>query len=363
MKYNLLTIFLLSLTFSYAQISQSDFERIVMSYKDSVTNPKYGINCLYQNGKGEVFYQGIGYADEDTLVNRQNIFSIGSLSKTFTAVMILQDVEDGKISLNDSLVKRFPENYVDYPKELPKSITVKELLSHTSGISPSYKDTLDTNEYLNPYHLTNYEFGFNRIPYNEQLKGKHSYSNTNYMLLGYILETVNRKPFYHLLQKRIFDKLGMENAYGFYSPNLPNVAQGFYNNKELSPYIFNRYYDKIIASGGLSMNIDDLNKFLNALYLSEELLTEDTKRIMFNFDDSYYGLGIMRTTYILRNQEQRIFVGHNGSTFTSQTLVYYDPKTKESFILLSNTYNDKIIDKIFSDLINLDVNKKLTAYN
>lgn len=363
MKYNLLTIFFLSLTFSYAQISQSDFERIVMSYKDSVTNPKYGINCLYQNGKGEVFYQGIGYADENTLVNRQNIFSIGSLSKTFTAVMILQDVEDGKISLNDSLVKRFPENYVDYPKELPKSITVKELLSHTSGISPSYKDTLNTNEYFNPYHLTNYELGFNRIPYNKELRGTHSYSNSNYMLLGYILEIVNRKPFYHLLQKRIFDKLGMENAYGFYSPTIPNVAQGFLEGTELSPYIFNRYYDKIIASGGLSMNIDDLNKFLNALYLSEELLTEDTKNTMFNFDDSYYGLGIMRTTYILRNQEQRIFVGHNGSTLTSQTLVYYDPKTKESFILLSNTYNDKIIDKIFSDLINLDVNKKLKADN
>lgn len=363
MKYNLLTIFFLSLTFSYAQISQSDFERIVMSYKDSVTNPKYGINCLYQNGKGEVFYQGIGYADENTLVNRQNIFSIGSLSKTFAAVMILQDVEDGKISLNDSLVKRFPENYVDYPKELPKSITVKELLNHTSGISPSYKDTLNTNEYFNPYHLTNYELGFNRIPYNKELRGTHSYSNSNYMLLGYILEIVNRKPFYHLLQKRIFDKLGMENAYGFYSPTIPNVAQGFLEGTELSPYIFNRYYDKIIASGGLSMNIDDLNKFLNALYLSEELLTEDTKNTMFNFDDSYYGLGIMRTTYILRNQEQRIFVGHNGSTLTSQTLVYYDPKTKESFILLSNTYNDKIIDKIFSDLINLDVNKKLTANN
>lgn len=357
MKQILILFFLFFTTPIFSQISQSDFERVVESYKDSVADAKYGINCLYQNSKGEVFYKGIGFADEETPVNRQNIFSIGSLSKTFTAVMILQDVEKKHISLNDTLLKNFPENYVDYPKGLDKSITIKELLSHTSGISPSYKDTLDTNEYFNPYHLTNYEFGFNRIPYNKELRGKHSYSNTNYMLLGYILETVNRKPFYHLLQKRIFDKLGMENAYGFYSPTIPNVAQGFLQETELSPYIFNRFYDKIIASGGLSMDIDDLNKFLNALYFTEELLTEESKKMMFNFDDSYYELGIMKTTYVLRNKEQRIFLGHGGSTLTSETRVHYDPKTKESFILLSNTYDDKIIGKIFSDLINLNIKK------
>lgn len=358
MKKHLLIFLLFNLTLGYAQISKRDFENIIENYKDSLTNNKYGINCLYQNSDGEVFYKGIGFADEETPVNRQNIFSIGSLSKTFTAVMILQEVEKGTVKLNDTLLKYFPENYVDYPKKLDKSITVRELLSHKSGISPSYKDTLNTNEYFNPYHLTNYELGFNRIPYNKELRGTHSYSNSNYMLLGYILETVNRKPFYHLLQKRIFDKLDMENAYGFYSPTIPNVAQGFLEGTELSPYIFNRYYDKIIASGGLSMTIDDLNKFLNALYLTEELLKEDTKKIMFDFDDSFYGLGIIKTTYFLRNKQQRVFLGHNGSTLTSETLVYYDPNTKESFILLSNTYNDKIIDKILSDLINFDINKK-----
>lgn len=65
----------------------------------------------------------------------------------------------------------------------------------------------------------------------------------------------------------------------------------------------------------------------------------------------------MKTTYVLRNKEERVFLGHGGSTLTSETRVHYDPKTKESFILLSNTYDDKIIGKIFSDLINLNIKK------
>ena len=359
MKKNLLIILLFNLTFGYAQISKSDFENIVLSYKDSVETKKFGINCLYQNSNGEVFYQGIGYADEDTLVNRNNVFSIGSLSKTFTAVMVLQDIENGKISLNDSLIRFFTEELFTYPKDLDKSITVKELLSQRSGILRTYKDDLNPDIEINPFHPDHYEFGFDRIEYDKELRGKYSYANTNYTLLGYILEIINNKPLYYLLQKRIIDKLEMKNAYGFYSPTLPNAAQVSLNGDFINSVITYNSYNHSIASGGLSMDIDDINKFLNALYFSEDLLTDESKKEMFSFGNASfdYGLGIMKVTYALDKDKTRIVTGHAGAMLSSQTLAFVDSNTKEVFILLSNSYGDEISNKILYDLIKFKTKK------
>lgn len=132
------------------------------------------------------------------------IFNIGSLTKTFTAVLILQEIEKGELNLTDTVGKILNLQLVN-TQNIDLSITIENLLRHTSGLGEVIIGTFVNECFVNPYCEYNNPVQFNHIPKPTTKKNEqYEYCNTNYILLGNILELINDKPYSELVQERIF---------------------------------------------------------------------------------------------------------------------------------------------------------------
>ena len=136
-------------------------------------------------------------------------FKLASITKQFTAVLILQLAEQGKVQLTDTISEHLP----DYRQDTGKQITIWQLLTHTSGLAnffhlPSYKDI----ESRNPYDLKTFIAQFCSEDLLFKPGSQFRYSNAGYTILGSIIETVTGKPYSKVAQERIFQPLGMHNS-------------------------------------------------------------------------------------------------------------------------------------------------------
>lgn len=160
--------------------------------------------------KGEPLYQkSIGYADVDEKIKATDDtkYRIGSISKMFTATLVMQLIEEGKLSLETKLSEFYPE--------LPNSdqITIEQLLQHKSGIfeiikSPNFKEWM--------VEKRSKEELLSKIKENGTIFSpgeKRDYSNTNYIILSFILEDIENEDFAKILEKRILKPLQLKDTY------------------------------------------------------------------------------------------------------------------------------------------------------
>jgi CubicO group peptidase (beta-lactamase class C family) len=172
---------------------------------------------------GEVLKaQGYGLAnvEHQVPVKPETIFQSGSVGKQFTSALVMLLVEEGKLSLADSISKFFPG-----APPVWTSITVRHLLTHTSGI-PDYTDeSLDYKKDYSEEDLTRLAFGL-KLEFAPGSKWK--YSNTGYVLLGFIIGKVSGRFYGDLLRERIFEPLGMKTARIISEADIvPNRAAGY----------------------------------------------------------------------------------------------------------------------------------------
>jgi D-alanyl-D-alanine carboxypeptidase len=247
-----------------------------------------GSIAISQNGK-LLYQKAIGYAYMDTsrkmAADVNTRYRIGSVSKLFTAVMMFQLVEEGKISLNHKIDTYFPS--------LPNAgtITIANLLNHRSGLHDYTKET-------------NFEAWMDKPKKHEELikliaekktdfppGTKTEYNNTNYLLLSYVIEQVCKGTYAEQVKKRIVDKVGLTHT-GYGQPIDPN------KNESLSyTYFDNRWTgekqtDMSIhsGSGSLVSTPADLVKFLEALY-SNQLVSPSSLKKMETLTEGFgYGL-------------------------------------------------------------------------
>lgn len=196
-------------------------------------------------------------------VSTANLFGVGSISKTFVAATILQLQEEGKLKLDNPLSIYFPQ----YPKW--GTITIRELLNMTSGVpnfteAPTFADLATTNPSKLLPPQTFIEAAYNTPIYFKPGQGWH-YSNTNYLLLGLLIEHVAGQPLNDVLQKRFFTPLHLEHT--FYSAHFypkgveAQMAHGYYNGEDLSNFNAGLYG----ASGSMVMDSHDLITWTHAL--------------------------------------------------------------------------------------------------
>lgn len=215
--------------------------------------------------KGQIIYKkafGMANLELNIPMLADNVFRIGSISKQFTAVAILQLMEQGKLGLQDDITKFIP----DYPTHGHK-ITIEHLLTHTSGIQ-SYTGMKEfgTISRLDktPEELIAF---FKNQPMEFAPGTKWNYNNSGYFLLGYIIEKLSGKTYPEYVEENIFKPLGMTNSYyGSDSKIIKNRAaayskneKGFINAEPLSmtlPY----------AAGSLQSTVEDLYKWNQALH-------------------------------------------------------------------------------------------------
>ena len=219
--------------------------------------------------------QGYGFANLELKApaTKETVYEIGSNTKQFTAAAIMMLVEEGKIHLDDSITKYFPE-----APEAWRSITIRHLLTHTSGIQnhvavPHWLDVFKTNlAYETAPARDELLKMFFKLPLEFQPGETWAYDNTGYYLLGIVIEKASGKSYWQFLDERIFKPLRM-NATRNTDPQpiVPNRASGyewkndhFENRPVLLPVI-------AFSAGSLLSTAEDMAKWDAALY-AEKLL-------------------------------------------------------------------------------------------
>ena len=274
---------------------------------------------------GQVIYRkGIGMADLELNIPMQpdHVFRVGSITKQFTAVAILQLMEQGKLALQDEITKFIP----DYPTQGHK-ITIEHLLTHTSGIQ-SYTGMQDFISRLKvdvtPAEMIDH---FKNEPMEFAPGEKFHYNNSGYFLLGYIIESVSGKTYGDYIKENLFKKAGMTDSYyGSDSKIIHNRVSpytmgpnGFENAAAMSmtqPY----------AAGSIQSTVDDLSKWNQALHAGKVIKKENLDLAFKSYKlndgkETGYGYG-----WEFGRVQKSPTIEHGGAILGANTMAIYMPK-------------------------------------
>jgi len=291
-----------------------------------------GSLSIFQDGV-EVYSNTIGFIDLESkkAANTETAYRVGSVTKSFTAVIIMKLVEDKKLKLNSPLSRWFPK------MKNSSRITIEHMLRHRSGI---YNFT-NTDEYLN--YLTKtltreevvekvMEFGSAFDPDEDA-----EYSNSNYVLLSIIAEKVSKKPFDVLIQEMIAKPLGLKSTYyGGKINSAKNEANSFSKIKTWEAETETNMSIPI-GAGALVSTPNDLNTFWTAFH-SNQLVSEDSKAKMMRIEDGF-GIGLFQIPFGTKKA-----YGHKGGIDGFQTMSYHFPKENMSVSYVGNAVVYPITD-------------------
>lgn len=287
---------------------------------------------------GEIIYkkaQGFSNFKTKEPLSENTSFQLASVSKQFTAMAIMILHEQGKLKYDDYVTKYIP----DFPY---KTITIKHLLSHTSGM-PNYIYLIDTYwPKSKPITSENVLTLFKQHPVHLNFNpgSKFFYSNSGYVFLALVVERVSKQPFRTFLKSHVFDKLGMNNTFvydkGFIKSN-PNVALSYSVRKKYITPIEDDIKDDIPGDKGVYSTIDDLYKWDRALYnnalVKESTINEAYAAVTLNNNQTRdYGYG-----WRIKNDNGLKIIYHNGWWHGYKTSITRFIEDKNTIILLNNT--------------------------
>jgi CubicO group peptidase (beta-lactamase class C family) len=283
---------------------------------------------LVAEGDHILLDQGYGMADlEWNIPNTPEAkFRLGSLTKQFTATLILLLQQDGKLHIEDPVGKYLP----DAPRSWDK-ITLANLLGHTSGI-PNFTSDKDFRTWGMSKHTTAEEIAFFRDkPLDFEPGSKFAYSNSNYEVLGAVIEKVSGEKYGDLLRKRIFDPLGMRDT-GLDTDELilPKRAQGYSPGKDGLVHARSESMTVPWAAGAIYSTTGDLLRWERALF-GGKVLNDASLAAMTTAGKGDYGLGLT-----VAQQNGVKVIQHGGGIEGFNTHLAYVPDRKITVVVLSN---------------------------
>ena len=322
MKKTLLLFFISVSVFSQS-INKEKLDAYFIQLKNN--NKLFGSSAILKEGT-IIYEHAIGFADVET--KKENTtstkFRVGSISKVFTTVLVFKAIEENKLSLTTTLDTYFPS------VKKASSITIKNLLNHSSGIynftnSPDYanyftskKSRSELLDIINKYE-SDFEPGT-----------KSSYSNSNFLLLTFIVEDVFKKPYADLIKEKITLPLQLNNTYVGSQINLEHNECNSYN------YLYENW-NKMpethmsipLGAGAIVSTPADLLFFLEALF-TNKLISSKNLALMTTIDNGY-GLGIFK--YPFGNQYG---FGHGGGIDGFKSILMYFPDKKIGIATTTN---------------------------
>lgn len=312
-----------------------------------------GSALVAENGK-VVYKKGFGLANmEWNIPNEADTkFRLGSITKQFTATLILQLAEQGKLKLDGKI-----SDYLDgYRKDTGSKVTIHNLLTHTSGIpnytaQPGFFEGVSRNPYAVDAFVAKYASGDLEF----EPGTKFNYSNSGYFLLGAIIEKVSGKPYEMVLKENIFDPLGMKNTgYDHYDAIISKRANGYV--KTPRGYQNAPYLDMSIpyAAGSLYSTVEDMFLWDQGLY-GEKVLSAKSKELMFTPNLSNYGYGFAIRKATLGPDKKVIvpIIEHNGGINGFNTTIVRLVGSKSLVVLLDNTSQGRYLDRIAEGITNI----------
>ena len=339
-KNGILMLFLVFVsTMSFAQTKVEQIDELISTYQEY---GKFNGSVLVADQGTVIYKKGFGLANmEWDIPNQANTkHRLGSVTKQFTAMLILQLVADGKLDLQKPITTYLP----DYPKATGDIITTHHLLTHTSGI-PNYTafPKFMQDESRNPYTPEEFVKKFDEKELDFAPGEKFSYSNSGYFLLGVLVEKLSGKSYEQMLQDKIFTPLNMkETGYDNHSDILKNRATGY--EKQGGDYVNSRYLDMTIpyAAGSMYSTVEDLYKWDQALYtttlLPKKYMTLYFKPYITAFGSADYAYGwAVGYSKIGTSTDSIYTIGHGGGINGFNTNISRATSNKSLIVLLNNT--------------------------
>jgi CubicO group peptidase (beta-lactamase class C family) len=310
-----------------------------------------GSALVAENGK-VIYKKGFGYANMEWKIPNDvdTKFRLASVTKQFTAAVILKLVEEGKIKLDGKIT----DYLTDYRKDTGDRVTIHHLLNHTSGI-PSYTDQpgFFENDSRDAYSVSDFVKKFASGDLQFEPGSKFVYNNSAYFLLGAIIEKVTGKSYADAVKEYIFTPLGMNNSgYDLFSPVIMKRATGY--QRRANSYVNAPYLDMSLpyAAGSLYSTVEDLFLWDQALY-GDKLLSPASKQLMFKpgLDEYGYGVGIRERE--LSDKTKVPTIGHSGGINGFSTNITRFVNDKHLVVLLDNTSQGRYQPKIITAIANI----------
>ena len=318
-----------------AAFAQASFDKAKLDqYFDILEKNNRFMGSVALSDKGQVVYQrAIGYSDlaQKRKADSTTAYRIGSISKTFTSVLVLKAIEAKKLSLDSKLSKFFPK--------VPNAdkITISQLLQHRSGIH----NFTDSQDYLSWSAKAHTETQLMDIIVQGgsdfEPDSKAQYSNSNYVILSYILEKVNKKTYASLLEEQITKPLGLKHTYlGAGIKEEKNEAQSYsYTNtwlleSETDPSV-------PLGAGAIVSTPADLLSFGQALF-NGKLISAHSLKLMEDIRDGY-GRGLFQVPF-----HAHLGFGHTGGIDGFASSWGYFPTDDIGLAITSNGVNSPVND-------------------
>lgn len=342
MKKFILILVVLQVSLIYSAFCQSGFSK---AHEDSLLtlllqkNKAMGSIALMEKGN-LVFARAIGYASvspEKIESTPKSKYRIGSVSKMFTSTLIFQLIEENKIQLSTTLNRFYPQ--------IPNSekITIGNLLNHRSGIHNFTNDAAYKSYMTKPRTRSEMVEIISASVSDFEPGQKFAYSNSNYVLLGYIVEDIRKAPYNDVLQKYICSKAGLSDTY--YGGTTDLAKNETYSFTYSESWNQSPETDMSIphGAGAIVSTPSDLVRFVTALF-DGRLISAESVGTMKTISDGM-GMGIMKFPY-----EDKTVYGNGGGIDGFNSLLLYIPEDRVAVSYCSNgmvySVNDIILRNI-----------------
>ena len=340
----LLIALLITASNAFAQQNVKKIDRLVQQYYDY---GQFNGSILVADGGKVIYKKGFGMANMEWNIPNQpdTKFRIASITKQFTAALILQLVEEDKIKLDGKITDYLP----DYRKDTGERVIIHQLLNHTSGI-PDYR-----NVSSNPYSPADFVKKHMSGDLEFEPGSRYKYNNGGYSILGAIIEKVNGKTYEAVLQERILKPLGMtDSGYAHNSSLLEKHASSYV--KTPAGYVSPPYIDMSIpyAAGSMYSTVEDLFKWDQALY-ENKILSAESKRLMFAPGLGDYGYGIRISDQPMGKSDRKTkVIWHGGAGVNGfASLISRAIDRRQTVIILDNGSNALNLPKITNSILGI----------
>lgn len=356
-RYFLRLCFILLLTASCSNDNDEDVPVIDGPNFAQVVLDKYasgfeagGAIAYVVKANGDIIGAAIGESEPGVALNTDMRFAIGSVSKTFTAVLILRLIENGDLSLDATIEELLPGLVSD---KIPGVITVEDLLYHKSGLDHPLPGADGLFNYVinNPEdEITLDDFiAFMDLPHNDP-GTLYSYSDANYKVLGLIIEKITGMDYYDYLDRELISPLGLTGIFRG-SSNLPdrNIAYSWVGTDSAKDLNRTAVESMGKYTGDIWASAPDLSKWFGAIF-EGSLLNDASMEVMTSFYPGErgvsYGGGMLRDKI-----DGKIIYYYSGFTISYSTYSGYVRSTGDYFVVMNNQWNSEEILNMVADLV------------
>lgn len=349
------TFYTCDFSFEDSSLTHPDQQKYQQLLDDIVSDGAVGMLMSVYHPSSGMWVGASGMSDLHNNVEMTpcNITRVGSTVKMYTAVTVLLLQEEGKLDLDHKISDYLIGDVIEKIENADVA-TIRQLLQHSSGIYNYIQNlkfqTASTNDLIRDWKPGDLlEYAYNKNAYFTPGEDV-AYSNTNYILLGMLIEEIEGKPFYDVFEEKLFQPLGMSlTQFAAEDPVPDGIVRGYidlYSNLQVLESTYFSGWDFYTADGGLISNPYDMSVFFQALMngeiinvnsLSEMLDTRAPKEQDEDFFDIEYGLGIFSM-----QTDQGLAYFHSGDAIGYYANMIYFPDDSTTIVYASNSNYGKI---------------------